>query len=761
MSTDYRFIGKVTPRKDGVEIVTGGARFVYDVTVPGMLYGYVVRSPHAHAIITNIDTDDARRAAGVKAVLTWRDAPDWKGGMTNSTPILDRKVRFVGDAVALIAATSRAEAEEAARLVRVEYEVLPAVFDVEKALEPGAPQLYDDYPGNVVTAGVPGWGPKSLSAIIMGDTAAGFAEADVVVEGVARYENMPNPLPPESPGAIALWEEPNKLTVWVSDQAFYKHVGYLKRILGKDAEIRTFGGPCGGSYGSKSMSWQVQLHAALMSRATGKPVKLTLTREEHLATFVLRPGSRMKAKVGMKKDGTVTAISGTWLVDTGYYSQTTQAQIAVGCGEAQIAVRCANWDLKSVTVCTNRNASGIVRGFGGQELKCSFIPILSLAMEKLDLDPLQFFMKNFAKAGDGYFWRDGIWYVYRGVDHSVAMARGAEQFGWKDAWKGWLKPSSVEGTKRRGVGVGVHGNADIGEDTSEAYVRLDPDGTAKIYSSLVEHGTGQRSNIAKMVAEVLQIPLDNITHQPSDSLVSPFERGPGGSRMTYAAGTAAIAAAEDARKKLLEMAAPRFGGAAPDELDTEDGMIFRKDDRAGKIPWVGVMGGARTCLGYGRFEPDFTLANCMTTFVEVQVDTQTGKVELLRVLNATDVGQIVDPQGLEGQLNGCLGSGGIDSALMEETVLDRTTGHILSANMIDYKWRTSLELPPVENVVLETPFPSHRFHAVGVGEVATAPGPSAILMATSNAIGVWLQDYPVTPERILAALKKRGENAGK
>src|SRR5208283_4987721 len=173
-----------------------------------------------------------------------------------------------------------------------------------------------------------------------------------------------------------------------------------------------------------------------------------------------------------------------------------------------------------------------------------------------------------------------------------------------------------------------------------------------------------------------------------------------------------------------------------------------------KIPWKAAMGVDRTIIGYGRFEPDHSLTNCIMSFVEVEVDTETGRVTLLNVVNATDAGQIIDPQGLEGQLNGCLGSGGIDSALFEETIIDRSTGHILNANMIDYKWRTFPELPVIDNVVLETPFPSHRFGAVGVGEVATSPGPSAVLMAVSNAIGTWLHEYPATPERVLRALGK-------
>ena len=197
------------------------------------------------------------------------------------------------------------------------------------------------------------------------------------------------------------------------------------------------------------MCWQVQSYAILLSRATGRPVKVMFTKEEHLATFVLRVGSRIHARVGMKKDGTLTAIQGTWYVDTGYYSFTTQAQVAIGSGELMIMAQCPNWDLKNIVVATNRNASGATRGFGGQELKCSFIPLLCLAMEKAGLDPFEVLKKNFVKPGGGYYWRDGEWYNFRGVDFSKAMDKGAETFGWKEKWKGWLKPTAVNGAKRQ------------------------------------------------------------------------------------------------------------------------------------------------------------------------------------------------------------------------------------------------------------------------------------------------------------------------
>ncbi|MCL6477934.1 MAG: xanthine dehydrogenase family protein molybdopterin-binding subunit [Peptococcaceae bacterium] len=750
--TSYRFIGKSTPRKDALDIVTGRLKFINDLAVPNMLYGKILRSPLPHALIKSIDTAEAMRLPGVQAVLTYKDVPGWMGGLPFHVRVLDSKVRYVGDAVALVAAETEDIGEEALRLIKVEYEPLPAVYDVEEAVQPGAPQLYDQFPGNVLPQDSRVFGPRTLQEVVMGDVDQGMAEADFIVEGTCTYENIPNPLPPESPGVIASWEGTDTLTVWTASQGPHILKVALQKRVGS-VNMRSIGSPVGASYGSKYMSWQYVLPAAALAKATGRPVKLCYGRAEHLAAFTVRLGSRIHGKVGMKKDGTVTFLSGDWFVNTGAFSETTQAMVAVGCGEAQLMLRCPNWNLRPKMVCTNRTASGQVRGFGGQELKCALVPILAMGMEKADIDPVEFFKKNYVKPGEGYYWRDGNWWVCRGIDYTKAIEKGAETFGWKEKWKGWLKPTSVDGPRRRGVGVGVHGNADIGEDVSEAYVRLDPNGTATIYSGLAEHGTGQRSNICKMVAEVLQLPLDRVSVTPTDTRVNPFEFGPVGSRGTYAIGSAVIAAAEDAKRQLFELMAPKFN-VAPEDLETEDGVVYVKGKPETGIPWSKGMGFDRTCMGRGRFEPDFTLPNFMMIFTEVEVDTETGKVDLIRVVGATDVGQVIDPPSLTNQLNGCLGSAGIDSALFEETVFDKRTGRIMNANMIDYKWRTFSELPEMEHVILETPFPSHRFHAIGVGEVAPAPGPSAVLMAVSNAIGVRVTDYPLTPDKILSALGK-------
>ena len=751
MATDYRFIGKPTPRKDALAIVTGKAKYIDDLKQPDMLYGKALRSPYPHAKIKNIETARAEALPGVKAVLTHKNVPPWKTGMPKHVPVLDSKVRFVGDAVALVAAETEEIACEALDLIDVEYEKLPAVYDVEEAMRPDAPQLYEEFPGNLVPY-FPAFGPKTISDVVFGDVEAGFKEADFVCEGTTKYENIANPLPIEPPGVIAKWEDADKLTVWSGTQSASWHRFIMQSKMGFP-DIRAIDTHCGGSFGSKNYAPQALFNAAALAKATGRPVKFYYTKDEHFGAFVLRLGSRFRGKIGMKKDGTVTAVSGQWFVDTGAFSDMPQAQIAVGCGEAQLVLRCPNWDLKPHLVFTNRCASGVIRGFGGQELESSLSPILQELMEKADLDPVEFFKKNYVKPGDGYIWREGNHWVCRGKDYSDAMDKGAEAFGWKEKWKGWLKPSAVRGNKRIGVGIGIHGNADVGEDESEAYVRLNPDSTAVIHVSISESGMGQRSSLCKMAAEVLQLPLERISVTPADTLVNPFEFGLVGSRGTYAVGSAVITAAEDAKKKLFELAGPILR-ASPEDLETKDGTVFVKGSPDASISWSRAIGIMKTCMGFGRFEEDYSVPNFLALFMEVEVDTETGKVELTQVVGASDVGKIIDPLSIKGQLHGCLGAAGTDSAIFEESVLDRANGHIMNINMVDYKWRTFLELPQFEAALLETPFPTMTFGAIGFGEISTSPGPGAVLMAVSNALGIRFNEYPLTPDRILKALNK-------
>ncbi len=747
MANNYRYIGKDTPRKDARDIVTGRAQYIGDVRLPHMLTGKVLRSPYAHADIKSIDVSRAAALPGVKAVLTYKDIPEWEWGIPKHMRILDSKVRFVGDAVALVAAETEEIASEALDLITVEYEPLPTCYEIEEATQPDRASLYKQYPDNIIPQV-----SKLLQNIVRGDIENGFAEADAVVEGTAGYECFPNPLPPEPPGVVAYWERPDKVTVYTASQsvAMNKYVGQPMMNM---TDMRVISTQCGGSYGTKNANMSLVAYAALLSKATGRPVKVYYTKEEHLASYSLRLASRIHARVGIKKDGTVTAVAGDWFVNTGSGSEAAPHEIGVGGGELQLILRCPNWDLHSILVCTNRTPTGIVRGYGGQELESSMLPVLGMAMEEVNVNPVDFFKKNFVRKGDEYFWRDNRRYVYRGIDFSNAIDAGARAFGWQEKWRGWGKPTSVTGQKRRGVGVGIHSNADVGEDFSEAWVRLTPDGRALVFACVSESGHGQRSSLCKMAAEVLKLPLDRVNMTPPDTDVNPFEFGLVGSRGTYTVGSAVIQAAEKARQQLLDMAAPVLGVTA-DKLDTEDGIVFVKAEPNRRIPWRRAIGIQGTVTGPGRFDEDFTLCNFLMTFVEVEIDTETGKLDLINVVNSTDCGQVISPAALEGQLHGALGAAGLDTAIIEGNALDPSSGHMMNCNMIDYKWRTFNNLPQFTNITQGSEIPSHRFHAVGVGEIATSPGPSAVLMAVYNAIGHRILSYPITPDKILKALGK-------
>ncbi|HLA28757.1 MAG TPA: xanthine dehydrogenase family protein molybdopterin-binding subunit [Syntrophales bacterium] len=754
MVNEYRYIGKNIPRKDAVDIVTGKATFLEDFKLSGMLHGKALRSPHPHARISHIDVSKAKQLQGVRAVLTYKDVPsDWLAGLPNHRRVLDSKVRFVGDGVALVAAATPEIAEEALKLIKVEYEVLRPVYNMDEALLPGAPQIYDQFPGNEYPAGCHFFGPIPFKKVQRGDIEQGFKESDFIAEGTFGYEKCPSPLPHETPGVIAKWDTPTDVTLWATTQCPTILKLMMQTRMG-DTNIRCIGFNVGGSYGNKATIPMPVFYAAALAKAANQPVNYSLSKAEQLLAYEIRLSGIIHAKIGVKKDGTVSAIQGTWLVGTGASSDLGQGQIAVGLGEAQLMLaKCQNWDLDSKLVVTNRSPSGICRGFGGLELKSALIPLWGLAMKKGNLDPVVCFRKNFAQPGDGYFWRDGSWWVCREVDYVRAIDETAKKFRWSEKWKGWNRPTIIKGTKAIGVGVGVHGNSDAGESESEAYCKLDPFGNAVLHCCVGESGMGQRNSLCKMVAEIVQLPLERVRITPSDTLVNPFDFGVVGSRGSRAIASSCTMAAEDAVRQLLQHAAPILQ-VKPEELDTKDGMIFVKKEPEKQMPWVAVMGPMSTITGMGHYFADYSMPNFMIFFVEVEVDLETGQAKILHITEGTDAGQIIDPINLKMQFHGAIGSAQADSALYEESVLDPTTGRILSGNMIDYKWRPFNDFPTFDTVMLESQFDTHRFKAIGCGEISGSPAPSAILMAISNAVGVDIMEYPATPAVILKALGK-------
>jgi len=752
---EYKYIGKHINRSDGASLVAGRTQFLDDIRLPRMLVCRVLRSPYAHANITRIDVSRARAVPGVKAVLTYSDVPPWQCGLPHHRKILDSRVRFVGDSVAILAAESLEIAEEALRLIDVEYEQLPYVLDCEEAEKEGAPQLYEQFPGNEIPAVTP-FSEEPFKSIKVGDIDQGFAESDFIAEGYYCYDKLPHPLPPESPGVIAQWTSPVALTVWYNGAAPHLQKFNTEASIPGSA-VRVIACHSGGSYGSKQLIPHMVLQAAALAQVTNRPVKFLMDRTDHFLTYELREGSRIRGKVGMTKDGIINAVQGMWYIDSGMSSTYAQAQTAVGLGEAQAFLgKCKHWDLDSKLIATNHSSQAPIRGFGGQEFKGVLIPLVCTAIRRAGMDPFEVFKKNFVVAGDSYIWRDYKWWDVHSIDYRPAMDASADKFGWKKKWKGWEVPTwvSPDGRKARGVGVGVHGNADIGEDPTEAFVKLHPFGSVTVEACIGETGGAQRHAAQKMAAEIMKVPFDGVQVVAADTHGTPYDAGLIGSRGTITIGTAVVRATNDARRKLLTMASKKLN-IPPGALDTENFMVFIKDKPDVRLPWIAVTGTPEmTITGEGIYQQNFDKPNFAMYFAEVEVDLETGESKLVYALEGTDLGQIIDATNVKMQAEGSFGSAGADTALFEEMVLDKTTGRILNGNMIDYKWRTFNEFPPFDTVFLESQFDSESFHAVGFGEISGSPAPSAILMAISNAVGVEVREYPATPAVVLRALGK-------
>ena len=749
---DYQYIGKHVNRVDGNAIVTGRTQFIDDILLPGMLFGRVLKSPYAHANILNINTEKAKALPGVKAVLTYETVPNWMCGLPHHRRVLDRRLRFVGDSVALVAATSTEIADEALKLIEVEYEELPFVLDCEEALKDGAPRIYDQFENNEFTPGNPIFSKEPFKRIERGDIEKGFAEADYIAEGYYCYDRLPHPLPPECPCVIAKWTGPRALTLWYNGSAPHlQKINTESSIPG--AVVRVVSVHSGGSYGSKQLIPLLALQATALSQVANKAVRIMMDKKDHFNSYEVRMGSRIRGKVSMRKDGIVNALQGMWYVDSGMSSTYAQAQIAVGLGEAQVFLgKCQNWDLDSKLVATNHIPAAPIRGFGGQELKGALIPLVCSVARKAGFDPVEIFKKNFVAKGDGYIWRDFKWWDVKSINYVPCMEEASRKFGWKDKWKGWEVPTSVVGNKAIGVGVGVHGNADIGEDPTEAFVKLHMFGNVTIECCIGESGMAQRHAAQKMVAEVMKVPFDSVQVVDPDTHFTPYDAGLIGSRGTITIGTACVRAANDARNKLLAKAS-KLLHLPVEELDTENYTLFPKGNPGMRLPWIAITGTPEiTITGEGVYEQNFDKPNFAIYFAEVEVNLDTGEAKLISALEGSDVGQIIDPINLKMQMEGSFGAAGADTAFFEEGIIDQHTGRIMNGNMIDYKWRTFNEFPKFDTVILESQFDSEACRALGFGEISGSPAPSAILMAISNAIGVEVNQYPATPEVILRAL---------
>ena len=720
--SDLSVVGNPVRRSDMRAKVTGTAQYVGDLKLPGMLHAKTKRSTVAHARIKRIDVSRAKAHPGVKAVLTHHDVPrvlhygsphPRSASLAKDQYILDDRVRYWGESVAVVAAASEEIAEEALDLIEVEYEPLPAAISLEAARKPDAPRIHDVAPrGNHVIE------PFLLKR---GDIEKGFAEADLIIEG--EYEGgRPTPAYMEPNVCVSQWDADGKLTMWISTQTAFMVRGILAEVLGLPLnKVRVLCDHMGGGFGAKQDLFQTEFLCALLAKETRRPVRMEFTRKETFLGGRSRHPCKIWLKQGFKKDGTITARQARAVYNSGAYGSHGPGVTIVGTTALTSLYRCENVHLEGECIYTNAPIAGAFRGYGVTQTYYALDIQMDEAAEKLGMDPAQLKLKNAVREGD--LSPSGHPIVGHGLED--CLKHGIKLTGWPAPRHHAKDP----GTKKKGWGVGceMHGSSAYPgiKEQGNAIVKLNEDGTATLFTGTAGLGTGAHTALGQIVAEELGIGYEQVSVVHGDTDVVPWDIGAFASHTTYMGGRAAQMAAAEVKKQLLAIAATR-GLPAPH------------------------------IVGTGTYSPTKSYSFA-AHFVEVEVDTQTGQVDVLQVIPVHELGRIIHPVAAAGQIEGGIQQG-IGHTLTEDYLIDETTGRSLNPSFVDYKMPLSMDMPPIRTVMLETaPDPGGPFGAKGVGEdPIIAIGP-AIANAIYDAIGVRFHHYPITPEQVLRGLKERAQ----
>jgi len=772
---EFSIVGKSVRRDDVLEKVTGEALYTGDVKLPGMLHGKMLRSTIAHALIKKIDVSRALAYPGVKAVLTHKDVPrvlhygsphPRSASCTKDQYILDDRVRFWGEGVAAVAATSEEIADEALDLIEVEYEPLPAVFDPEKALEPDAPQIHEVGPGGNLVL------PPVL--INRGDIEAGFEAADFVIEGVFEG-GRPHPTYMEPNVCIAQWDGSNKLTFWTSTQSSFMVRGILAEVLGLPlTKVRVLVDHMGGGFGAKQDLFQHEFLCALLAKHTRRPVKMEFTRRETFVAGRARHPCKMWLKQGFRNDGTLVARDMKLLYDSGAYGSHGPGVTIVGTSAAVSLFRCEHIHLEGRCAYTNTPINGAFRGYGVVQ---SYYPLdiqMDEAAHHLGMDPAELKLKNAVREGD--IAPSGHPIVGHGLE--ACIRHGMQVLDWKALRQRDRTPDPARPHIRVGWGVGceMHGSSAYPgiKEQGNATLKINEDGTVTLLTGAAGLGTGAHTALAQIAAEALGVRFEDVGVIHGDTDVVPWDIGAFASHTTYLVGSAVKIAAGKARSAVLERAVKKFktrqeeGQAVPDistqditpdALDIKDASVFIRNHPATCMTVAEAMGASRgipaaNIVTHGTYEPTKSYSFA-AHFAMVEVDIDSGIVSVKRVIPVHDVGRVIHPIAAEGQIEGGVQQG-IGHTLTENYVIDKTNGRSLNAGLVDYKMPLSMDMPDIETIILEAaPDPSGPWGAKGVGEdPIIAIGP-AIANAIFDAIGVRFRHYPITPEDILNALRNK------
>ncbi len=744
----YRVIGTRPIRHDGVDKVTGRAEYGADVQLQGALYGCVLRSPHAHARIMRIDTSKAEALPGVKAVVTAADFPSKLEGTgslggipTNLVHLQENvlasdKVLYTGHAVAAVCATDPHVAEDALELIDVEYEKLPHVLNVRDAMLDSAPLLHDGLRTKQPSGETAGE-PSNIAQHIQfkkGNPEAGFAEADVILE--REFETtMVHQGYIEPQNGAAFWNRDGEVTVWTSTQGTFVVRDAMARLLDLPvAKVKVVPMEIGGGFGGKIPVYLEPL-AALLSKKTGQPVKMTMPRRDVLEATGPTCGAYMRVKIGAKRDGAITAMEAYVAFEAGAFPG---SPLGAGTMCVFAPYDVANVLINGYDVVDNKPKVAAYRAPGAPATEYASECVIDELAEQLDIDPLELRLKNAAKEGTRR--ADGFTFGPVGNVQCLQAAQNSPHYN-----------SELTGENRgRGVASGFWFN--IGFESS-AFAQVNPDGSVPLVLGSVDIG-GTRASLAMQLAETLGIAAEDVKPHVVDTDSVGFTMVTGGSRTTFAGGWAAYECAQDIRRQLVQRAANIWDCDAANVTYGDDGVIrgpnsedgndqsFTFKEIAAKLPSTGGMVVGRAHVNKTSSGPAFA-----THIVDVEVDPETGKVDILRYTAVQDVGTAIHPSYVEGQLQGGVAQG-IGMALNEEYVYNED-GTLVNASLLDYRMPTALDLPMIETILVEEPNPGHPYGVRGVGEVPIVPPAPAIHAAINNAIGARLNKLPMSPRAIL------------
>ncbi|HXF74859.1 MAG TPA: molybdopterin cofactor-binding domain-containing protein [Methylomirabilota bacterium] len=768
-------IGKTFRRLDYETKVTGRAQYLADMSVPGMCHGKILRSPYPHARIKRIDGSKARSAPGVVAVLTRDDVlhdqgiePYYGPVFKDQTIVAVEKVRHVGDPVAAVAALTVEAAEEALKLIEVEYEELPAVLSVQEALKPGATLLHESI--KLPSSGfadlaeikpVEGTNICTHFKLSRGDIARGFAEADHIFEDTFTLPATQHSFL-ETHACIASVEPAGRITVWATTQNPFVVRTQLANIFKVPvSKVRVIVPYLGGGYGGKVYPKVEPITVALAQKA-GRPVRVVLSREEVFYT-ITKHGAVIRMKTGVKKDGTLVARECEIYLDTGAYAEIGPRVAKKSGYTAAGPYRIPNLKIDSYSIYTNKPPAGAFRGFGVSQSAWAVESQMDIIAAALKIDPLELRKKNGYQEGDRFVTEEKL----RAVGLKQCLDEVAKSIGWeaKDGDERKGRPAEPQAASvRRGKGLACMIKATITPSVSCAVVKLNEDASLSIYAGTVEMGQGSETVLAQIAGKELGIPLQAIQVLGVDTDVVPYDLTTSSSRSTFHMGKAVQRAAVEIKRQLKSIVASEYH-VPEDQIRLADGQIRFAETQLSYADVMfkrfGMQGGTLVGEGQVRTSTQDEFGEKSTSAfwflaaggAEVEVDIDTGKFKLVKYATAVDVGKAINPLGCRQQLCGAAITG-MGQAMFEEIAYDN--GQLINPNLVDYVLPSLGDMPEaIEPICVEVPDPNGPFGAKGIGESALIPVAPAIANAVYDAVGVRIKDLPIKAEKIFLALQQK------